>query len=72
MPPPLAPSGGVQLYLTFCYADRSPEPLGKARSVISLKLSAFILLRLGPQIVRDSVYELGVGMSLDAIEPPNA
>ncbi|MCW5655248.1 MarC family protein [Hydrogenophaga sp.] len=49
---------GVLLYLAFRYAERLLKPLGEAGSVIFLRLSAFILLCLGVQIVWDGVSEL--------------
>lgn len=49
---------GIILYLAFRYAQRLLKPLGDAGSVIFLRLSAFILLCLGVQIVWEGVREL--------------
>jgi multiple antibiotic resistance protein len=49
---------GVLLYLAFRYAQRLLRPLGEAGTMIFLRLSAFILLCLGVQIVWDGVSEL--------------
>ncbi len=49
---------GVLLYLAFRYAQRLLRPLGEAGTVIFLRLSAFILLCLGVQIVWDGASEL--------------
>lgn len=49
---------GLLLYLAFRYAQRLLKPLGEAGTVIFLRLSAFILLCLGVQIVWDGVSEL--------------
>lgn len=49
---------GVILYLAFRYAEQLLKPLGDAGTVIFLRLSAFILLCLGVQIVWDGVSEL--------------
>ncbi len=46
------------LYLAFRYAQQLLKPLGEAGTVIFLRLSAFILLCLGVQIVWDGVSEL--------------
>jgi multiple antibiotic resistance protein len=48
----------VLLYLAFRYAEHLLRPLGEAGAVIFLRLSAFILLCLGVQIVWDGVSEL--------------
>ncbi len=50
------------LYLAFRYAQQLLKPLGEAGSVIFLRLSAFILLCLGVQIVWDGVSELLRGL----------
>lgn len=63
---------GVLMYLAFRYAQRLLKPLGEAGTVIFLRLSAFILLCLGVQIVWDGVYELGVGMLRDGLVPLHA
>jgi len=49
---------GVVMYLAFRYAQRLLRPLGEAGTMIFLRLSAFILLCLGVQIVWDGVSEL--------------
>ncbi|MHB8948319.1 MAG: MarC family protein [Rhodoferax sp.] len=49
---------GVVLYLVFRYAQRLLRPLGEAGTIIFLRLSAFILLCLGVQIVWDGASEL--------------
>lgn len=49
---------GVILYLAFRYAQQLLKPLGDAGTVIFLRLSAFILLCLGVQIVWDGASEL--------------
>jgi multiple antibiotic resistance protein len=49
---------GVVLYLAFRYAQQLLRPLGEAGTVIFLRLSAFILLCLGVQIVWDGLSEL--------------
>ncbi len=48
----------VLLYLAFRYAQRLLKPLGEAGTVIFMRLSAFILLCLGVQIVWDGTSEL--------------
>lgn len=48
----------VGLYLALRYATRLLKPLGDAGTVIFLRLSAFILLCLGVQIIWDGVSEL--------------
>lgn len=53
---------GVVMYLAFRYAQRLLKPLGEAGTVVFLRLSAFILLCLGVQIVWDGVSELLSGM----------
>ncbi|MCV0441118.1 MAG: NAAT family transporter [Hydrogenophaga sp.] len=53
---------GVVLYLAFRYAQRLLRPLGEAGTMIFLRLSAFILLCLGVQIVWDGVSELLRGL----------
>lgn len=49
---------GVLLFLAFRYAQRLLRPLGDAGTVIFLRLSAFILLCLGVQIVWEGVRAL--------------
>ena len=46
---------GLLVYLAFRYAQLLLRPLGEAGSVIFLRLSAFILLCLGVQIVWDGL-----------------
>jgi multiple antibiotic resistance protein len=46
------------LYLAFRYSQQLLKPLGEAGTVIFLRLSAFILLCLGVQIVWDGLSEL--------------
>lgn len=60
---------GVLLYLAFRYAQQLLKPLGEAGTVIFLRMTAFILLCLGVQIVWDGVYELGVGLLRDGMTP---
>ncbi|MBZ8141796.1 antibiotic resistance protein [Rubrivivax gelatinosus] len=52
----------VVLYLAFRYAQRLLRPLGETGTVVFLRLSAFILLCLGVQIVWDGVSELLLGV----------
>jgi multiple antibiotic resistance protein len=52
----------VLLYLAFRYAQHLLRPLGEAGSLVFLRLSAFILLCLGVQIVWDGVSELVRGL----------
>lgn len=61
---------GVLLYLAFRYAQQLLKPLGEAGTVIFLRMTAFILLCLGVQIVWDGVYELGLGLLRDGMTPP--
>lgn len=53
---------GIVLYLALKYAQRLLKPLGDAGSVIFLRLTAFILLCLGVQIVWDGIEELLRGL----------
>lgn len=53
---------GVLLYLAFRYAKQLLRPLGEAGTVIFLRLSAFILLCLGVQIVWEGASELLRGL----------
>ena len=55
---------GLLLYLAFRYAQQLLKPLGEAGSVIFLRLSAFILLCLGVQIVWDGLSELLLSLLL--------
>lgn len=50
------------MYLAFRYAEHLLRPLGEAGAIIFLRLSAFILLCLGVQIVWDGVSELVRGL----------
>lgn len=76
----------VLLYFAFRYAKQLLRPLGEAGSVIFLRLSAFIMLCLGVQIVWDDASELlrsllawtgsrivlsGIGQPCDADRGPN-
>jgi multiple antibiotic resistance protein len=56
---------GVLLYLAFRYGDRLLRLIGKAGAAVFLRLSAFILLCLGVQIVWDGFSEL-MGEMLNA------
>ncbi len=49
---------GVVMFLAFRYAQMLLRPLGETGSVVFLRLSAFILLCLGVQIVWDGLSEL--------------
>lgn len=49
---------GVLLYLAYRYALQMLRPLGETGTIVLLRLSAFILLCLGVQIVWDGVSEL--------------
>ncbi|MBX3608806.1 MAG: NAAT family transporter [Hydrogenophaga sp.] len=49
---------GVIMFLCFRYAQHLLKPLGEAGSIIFLRLTAFILLCLGVQIIWDGVREL--------------
>ena len=51
-------SVGVLVYLAFRYAHRLLRPLGEAGTIVFLRLSAFILLCLGVQILWDGASEL--------------
>jgi multiple antibiotic resistance protein len=53
---------GILMYLAFRHAERLLKPLGEAGTVIFLRLSAFILLCLGVQIVWDGLSELLRGL----------
>ena len=53
---------GLLLYLAFRYAEHLLRPLGEAGAIVFLRLSAFILLCLGVQIVWDGVSELVRGL----------
>ena len=58
---------GVIMYLAFRYAQQLLRPLGEAGTVIFLRLSAFILLCLGVQIVWDGLSELLKGLLSSAL-----
>lgn len=60
---------GVLMYLAYRYAQQLLKPLGEAGTVIFLRLSAFILLCLGVQIVWDGASEL-LRSVLAAVPPP--
>jgi multiple antibiotic resistance protein len=60
---------GALVYLSFRYAQQLLKPLGEAGAIIFLRLSAFILLCLGVQIVWNGVYELGVDLLRDGLLP---
>jgi multiple antibiotic resistance protein len=49
---------GVIMYLAFRYAVQLLRPLGEAGLVVFLRLTAFILLCLGVQVIWDGVREL--------------
>lgn len=53
---------GVIMYFAFRFAHRLLRPLGEAGTMIFLRLSAFILLCLGVQIVWAGVSELLLGL----------
>ena len=57
---------GVLLYLAFRYAQQLLRPLGEAGMIIFLRLSAFILLCLGVQIVWNGVHELVLALLREA------
>lgn len=63
---------GVLLYLAFRYAQRLLKPLGEAGAVIFLRLSAFILLCLGVQIVWDGLSELLSELLRELLKPTAA
>ena len=49
---------GVVMFVAFRYAQQLLRPLGETGTVVFLRMSAFILLCLGVQIVWDGVREL--------------
>ncbi len=49
---------GIVMYFSFRYAAQLLRPLGEAGTVVFLRLTAFILLCLGVQILWDGVREL--------------
>lgn len=59
---------GLLTYLAFRYAERLLKPLGEVGSIVFLRLSAFILLCLGVQIIWDGASELLRGLPL-AVAP---
>ncbi|MDM0011918.1 MarC family protein [Variovorax sp. J22P168] len=58
---------GLLVYLAFRYAQQLLKPLGEVGTLIFLRLSAFILLCLGVQIIWDGLHELGVALLREAI-----
>jgi len=56
---------GVIMYVAFRYARQLLRPLGETGTVVFLRLTAFILLCVGVQIVWDGVAEL-----LRSLSPP--
>jgi multiple antibiotic resistance protein len=57
----------VMLYFAFRYAQRLLKPLGEAGTTVFLRMSSFILLCLGVQIVWDGASELLYGVIADAL-----
>lgn len=53
---------GIVMYFAFRYSAQLLRPLGEAGTVVFLRLTAFILLCLGVQIVWDGVRELVRGL----------
>jgi multiple antibiotic resistance protein len=53
---------GVSIYMAFRYGDRLLRLIGDAGTAVFLRLSAFILLCLGVQIVWDGFSELMLGI----------
>ena len=53
---------GVLLYLAFRYGEHFLRLIGEAGTAVFLRLTAFILLCLGVQIVWDGVRELVLGL----------
>lgn len=58
------------MYLAFRYAPRLLRPLGEAGTVVFLRLSAFILLCVGVQIMWDGASELLRGLLAGLPAPP--
>jgi len=54
---------GITLYLAFRYGEHFLRLIGEAGTAVFLRLTAFILLCLGVQIVWDGVRELVLGLS---------
>lgn len=54
------------LYLAFRYADRLLRLFGETGTAVFLRLSAFILLCMGVEIIWDGVRELLQGVLLTA------
>ena len=61
---------GLTVYLVYRHARRLLGPLGETGMVVFLRLSAFILLCVGVQIVWDGVSEMLRGLIHDL--PPAA
>ena len=57
----------VMLYFAFRYAQRLLKPLGEAGTTVFLRMSSFILLCLGVQIIWDGASELLYGVLADAL-----
>ena len=57
---------GALVYLAYRYAEQLLKPLGEAGMIIFLRLSAFILLCLGVQIVWNGVQELVLSLVHEA------
>ena len=49
---------GIVMFIAFRYAQQLLRPLGETGTVVFLRMSAFILLCLGVQIIWDGVREL--------------
>jgi multiple antibiotic resistance protein len=49
---------GIIMFLAFRYAQQLLKPLGETGTVVFLRLSAFILLCVGVQIVWDGISAL--------------
>ena len=58
---------GLTVYLVYRNARRLLEPLGEAGMVVFLRLSAFILLCVGVQIVWDGFSELARQLAAELI-----
>ncbi|MDO5625371.1 MAG: MarC family protein [Pseudomonadota bacterium] len=58
---------GAAVYLTYRFARRLLQPLGETGTVVFLRLSAFILLCVGVQIVWDGASELLGTVSLRTV-----
>ena len=53
---------GVVMFLTFRYAVQMLRPLGETGTLVFLRLSAFILLCVGVQIIWDGLRELVISL----------